>query len=183
VEIAEDRAALAVEPTELVEPPHRGRAKAVELPDTLVRWIVDAMPEGVVYSDRDGIIRLWNRGAERIFGHREADVLGRTLDVIVPERWRARHWDGYRTVMQTGVTRYGAELLRVPASRSDGTRISIEFSIMLHTDADGRVLGAAAIIRDVTARWEQEQQLRQRLAAREAAEPRAEHPSDRANET
>ena len=140
-----------------------------DLPDETFRWIVDAMPEGVVYADREGVIRLWNRGAETIFGYRRQDALGQTLDLIIPERWRARHWEGYRTVMQTGVTRYGIDLLAVPASRSDGTRISIEFSIILPTDRDGRVLGAVAVVRDVTTRWEQEQALRKRLAALEAA--------------
>lgn len=138
-----------------------------ELPDALFRWIVEAMPEAVVYSDREGIIRLWNRGAETIFGYREQDVLGHTLDVIIPERWRARHWAGHREVMRTGVTRYGRELLAVPASRRDGTRISIEFSIILPTDPDGQVLGAVAVVRDVTARWEQDQALRKRLATLE----------------
>ena len=139
-----------------------------EVADEMFRWIVDAMPEGVVYSDRDGIIRLWNRGAEAIFGYRQEDALGHTLDLIIPERWRARHWEGYRTVMLTGVTRYGQELLAVPASRSDGTRISIEFSIILPTDRDGKVLGAVAIVRDVTTRWKQEQILRKRLGAAES---------------
>lgn len=137
------------------------------LPEELFRWIVEAMPEAVVYSDRDGVIRLWNRGAEAIFGYREEEALGQTLDLIVPERWRARHWEGYREVMRTGITRYGHELLAVPASRRDGTRISIEFSIILPTDPDGQVLGAVAIVRDVTARREQEQALRKRIAALE----------------
>ena len=140
-----------------------------DLPDEMFRWIVQAMPEAVVYSDREGVIRLWNRSAETIFGYRREDALGQTLDLIIPERWRARHWEGYRTVMRTGVTRYGRELLAVPASRSDGTRISIEFSIMLPTDREGQVLGAVAIVRDVTTRWEQEQALRKRLARLEAA--------------
>jgi PAS domain S-box-containing protein len=140
-----------------------------ELPEQLFRWIVESMPEAVVYSDREGIIRLWNRGAEAIFGYSQEDALGHTLDLIIPERWRARHWEGYRTVMLTGVTRYGQELLAVPASRSDGTRISIEFSIILPTDRDGKVLGAVAIVRDVTTRWKQEQALRKRLAAAEVA--------------
>jgi PAS domain S-box-containing protein len=93
-----------------------------ELRDDLFRWIVEAMPEGVVYSDREGIIRLWNRGAETIFGYREEDVLGHTLDLLIPERWRARHWAGYLEVMRTGVTRYGRDLLAVPAARRTGTR-------------------------------------------------------------
>ena len=149
-----------------------------QVADEMFRWIVDAMPEGVVYSDREGIIRLWNRGAEAIFGYRREDAVGRSLDLIIPERWRARHWEGYRTVMRTGVTRYGRELLAVPASRSDGARISIEFSIMLPTDRDGQVLGAVAIVRDVTTRWEQEQALRKRLARLEAAQPGTAGPND-----
>ena len=149
-----------------------------EVPDEMFRWIVDAMPEGVVYSDREGVIRLWNRGAEAIFGYRREDALGQTLDLIIPERWRARHWEGYRTVMRTGVTRYGREVLAVPASRSDGARISIEFSIVLPTDRDGRVIGAVAIVRDVTARWEQEQLLRQRLTKLEAAKGAADRPEE-----
>ena len=140
-----------------------------ELPEQLFRWIVESMPEAVVYSDREGIIRLWNRGAEAIFGYSQEHALGHTLDLIIPERWRARHWEGYRTVMLTGVTRYGQELLAVPASRSDGTRISIEFSIILPTDRDGKVLGAVAIVRDVTTRWKQEQVLGKRLGAAEVA--------------
>jgi PAS domain S-box-containing protein len=140
-----------------------------DLPDEMFRWIVETMPEGVVYSDREGVIRLWNRGAETIFGHGREEALGRTLDLIVPERWRARHWDGYREVMRTGATRYGQDLLAVPATRRDGTRISIEFSIVLPADREGRPLGAVAIVRDVTTRWRQEQALRTRLAALEAA--------------
>ena len=149
-----------------------------DLPDEMFRWIVETMPEAVVYSDREGVIRLWNRGAETIFGHRREDALDHTLDLIIPERWRARHWEGYRTVMRTGVTRYGREVLAVPASRSDGTRISIEFSIILPTDRDGQVLGAVAIVRDVTTRWEQEQALRRRLVTLETAERRAGRPPD-----
>ena len=131
--------------------------------------LVQAAGDAIIVADTDGKIRLWNPAAERMFGFTAEDALGHSLDLIIPERWRARHWEGYRTVMRTGVTRYGRELLAVPASRSDGTRISIEFSIMLPTDREGQVLGAVAIVRDVTTRWEQEQALRKRLARLEAA--------------
>jgi PAS domain S-box-containing protein len=149
-----------------------------DLPDEMFRWIVEATPEAVVYSDRDGTIRFWNRSAETIFGYRREEALGHTLDLIIPERWRARHWEGYRAVMRTGVTRYGREVLAVPASRGDGTRISIEFSIILPTDRDGHVLGAVAIVRDVTARWQHEQALRKRLATLEASQRRAALPDE-----
>jgi PAS domain S-box-containing protein len=129
-------------------------------PPWLFQRIVDEMPEAVVVSDRAGVILLWNRGAEGMFGHPATEAVGQTLDLIIPERYRARHWEGYRTVMATGVTRYGTELLAVPAIRKDGRRISLEFSIALLRDDSGAVAAAAAIIRDVTARWEREQAAR-----------------------
>jgi PAS domain S-box-containing protein len=123
---------------------------------SLYQRIVEDMPEAVVVSDRAGTIVLWNRGAEAMFGYSAEDAAGQTLDLIIPERFRARHWEGYHTVMSTGVTRYGRDLLAVPAIRKDGRRISIEFSILLLRDDAGAPTGAAAIIRDVTARWERE---------------------------
>jgi PAS domain S-box-containing protein len=135
--------------------------------DRLCRQIVEHAPDGVIVADRDGIIRLWNDGAEAIFGYRSDEALGQTLDLIIPERLRPRHWEGYRQVMATGQTRYGRELLAVPAVRKDGERISLEFSIALLRDPAGELSGTVAIIRDVTARWERDRALRARLAALE----------------
>jgi PAS domain S-box-containing protein len=103
-----------------------------------------------------------------MFGYSTDEALGQSLDLIIPERFRARHWDGYRQVMATGVTSYGQRLLAVPAMRKDGQRISIEFSIALLKDERGEVTGAAAIVRDVTARWQAEREMRRRLTALEA---------------
>ena len=104
-----------------------------------------------------------------MFGYGADEALGQSLDLIVPERFRARHWEGYQRVMATGVTGYDQRLLAVPAMRKDGQRISIEFSIALLKDEAGSVTGAAAVVRDVAARWQAERELRQRLAAREAS--------------
>ncbi len=139
----------------------------------LFRRIVQEIPEAVVFADRTGVIRLWNSGAETLFGYAAGEVVGQTLDLIIPERLRPRHWDGYHKVMATGVTRYGRELLATPAIRKDGRRISIEFSITLLKEDGGKVLGAAAVVRDVTARWEKEKAQRQ-FAARPAAPKRDE---------
>jgi len=125
------------------------------------------MPEAVIFTDRQGLVRLWNRAAEAMFGYSADEALGQSLDLIVPERFRARHWEGYRRVMATGVTVYGQRLLAVPAMRKDGRRISIEFSIALLKDESGGVTGAAAVVRDVTARWQAERELKTRLAALE----------------
>jgi PAS domain S-box-containing protein len=133
----------------------------------LFRRIVEEMPEAVIFADRQGAVRLWNRGAETMFGYSAAEATGQSLDLIIPERFRARHWDGYRHVMATGVTSYGQRLLAVPAMRKDGQRISIEFSIALLKDERGGVTGALAVVRDVTARWQAERERNARLAALE----------------
>jgi PAS domain S-box-containing protein len=136
--------------------------------ELLCQQIVNDAPEAIIFADREGVIRLWNKGAEAMFGYSTQEAVGQNLDLIIPERQRGRHWEGYRKVMASGVTRYGKELLAVPAMRKDGTRISLEFSIVLLRDEVGQPRGVAAIMRDVTARWQQDRALRERLAALEA---------------
>jgi PAS domain S-box-containing protein len=132
--------------------------------EALVRGAGDA----IVAAGPDGTILLWNRAAERIFGYTEREALGHSLDLIIPERFRIRHWEGYRNVMQTGQTRYGADVLRVPALHKDGRRLSIAFSVSLLHSPTREIQAIAAIIRDETDRWEQERALRQRPAELEA---------------
>src|SRR5262249_28160193 len=111
-----------------------------------------------------------NAGAERIFGYAAAEALGQSLDLIIPERLRARHWEGFRRVMQTGKSRYDAgDLLAVPAQRKGGTRISVEFTIVPLRDDAGRMLGMAAIRRDVTERFNELKALKEQLAAAKPA--------------
>jgi PAS domain S-box-containing protein len=137
-------------------------------PEWLCREVLEKARDAVIVADRDGLVRFWNDGAERIFGHRREEALGRSLDLIIPDRLRERHWEGYRKVMATGVTRYGDDVLAVPALRRDGGRISIEFTILLLRNGGGDLVGTAAFIRDVTARWEKEKELKRRLAELEA---------------
>ena len=136
--------------------------------ESLCRRIVDECATGVLYASRDGRIRLWNRGCERIFGWTAAEAAAQSMDMIIPEKHRPRHWEGWEAVMKSGVTKYGHEPLAVPALTKDGRRISIEFNIVLLRDAAGQVEGAAALIQDVTARWERDKALKQKLAALEA---------------
>jgi PAS domain S-box-containing protein len=134
----------------------------------LCEKIVEQSPIAIIVGDREGIMRLWNAGAETIFGWSAAEAIGKSMDMIIPEKHRQRHWEGYDKVMASGVTKYGRNLLAVPAMAKDGRRISIEFNVVLLKDADGRVLGIAAILQDVTARWERDKALRARLADAEA---------------
>lgn len=134
----------------------------------LCRTIVENAQDAVIYSDRNGLIQLWNIGAERIFGFSQAEVLGRSLDLIIPESLRERHWEGYRKVMTEGRSRYESDLLAVPALTKDGGRISVEFTVVPVKDENGRLEGIAAILRDVTERWNRDKVTRRRLAELEA---------------
>ncbi|BEH11669.1 PAS domain S-box protein [Geobacter sulfurreducens subsp. ethanolicus] len=132
--------------------------------DVLYRLVAEGVPDAVVYADREGIIRLWSPGAERMFGFAAAEAVGQSLDLIIPENLRARHWEGYRRVMDTGTTRYGTKLLTAPALRADGSRLSTEFSMALVRDGAGDMAGSGAVIRDVTERWLKEKDMKERLA-------------------
>ena len=126
--------------------------------------IVAASADAVIATDREGVIRLWNAGAERIFGHRAGEAIGQSLDLIIPERLRPRHWEGFHEVMATGKSRYGeGDLLSVPSLRKDGSRISVEFTVLPLKDEGGQLTGMAAVMRDVTPRFEELKALRQQL--------------------
>jgi PAS domain S-box-containing protein len=140
-----------------------------QLPDDLPRRILEGSPDAVLVSDRGGRIRGWNAAAERLFGFPAAETLGASMDLIVPERLRGRHWAGWDHVMETGVTRYGSgQLLAVPALHKDGRQLSVEFSIQLLTDAAGRIEWVVAIFRDVTERFQRDKALKARLKELEA---------------
>jgi PAS domain S-box-containing protein len=137
--------------------------------DRFCRTLAREAPDAVIYADGEGLIRFWNAGAERIFGYSAADAAGKPLDIIIPENLRSRHWAGFDQTMRTGKTHYSAgDLLAVPALRKDGTRISIEFTVLPFHDETGRIIGIAAILRDVTKGFEEVRALRRQLAERGA---------------
>jgi PAS domain S-box-containing protein len=131
--------------------------------------LVEHTDHAVVVADADGAIRFWNPAAEAMFGHPRAAAIGASLDLIIPESLRTRHWDGYHRVMATGETEYGGRTLAVPAIRADGTRISVEFTVTLLRDEHDAIVGIAAILRDVTAQWEEQRALRRRVVELERA--------------
>lgn len=122
-------------------------------------------PDAVLAADRDGILRIWNSGAERVFGFPRSEAVGQSLDLIIPERLRPRHWEGWFRVAQTGHSRYGSgDLLAVPALHADGHTLSVEFTIHIITDSNHEVQGIGATLRDVTSRFQELRDLRRRLA-------------------
>jgi len=128
--------------------------------------VVSANADAIIAADKDGIIVFWNPGATRIFGHLSTEAMGRSLDIIIPERLRKCHWDGYRHVIEGGESRYGAgDILAVPGIAKDGTGISIEFTIVPLRNEAGDLAGLVAIMRDVTKRFEELRALKRKLAA------------------
>ena len=130
--------------------------------------LVAALGDAIVVSGADGKITLWNAAAERIFGYTRAEALGESLDLIIPQRLRQRHWDGYDKTMASGITKYGTDVLRVPAVDKQGRSLSIAFSVALLHGTDGKVASIAAVIRDETSRFNDERALKKRLAELEA---------------
>jgi len=133
-----------------------------------VNELVAAVGDAIIVSDLSGAIVLWNPSAERIFGFSEEEALGKSLDLIIPERQRQRHWDGYHQTMASGVTRYAHDVLRVPALHKDGGSLSIAFTVSLLKSGGDTPTGIVAVVRDETKRWGEERELRKKLADLEA---------------
>lgn len=132
------------------------------------RQLVEVIGDGVIVCDTRGVVTFWNGAAERIFGFTAADAVGQSLDLIVPERQRQRHWEGYHKTMETGVTKYGSDLLRVPALHKDGRTLSIAFTVALLRDPQGRPDAIVSVVREETARFAEERNLKKRVAELEA---------------
>jgi PAS domain S-box-containing protein len=130
--------------------------------------LVASVGDAVVVTDASGAITLWNAAAERMFGFPAGEALGQSLDLIIPERLRNRHWEGFRQTMRTGQTKYGTEVLRVPAVEKGGRALSIAFTVALLPATDGKPAAIVAVIRDETSRFNEERSLRKRLAELEA---------------
>jgi PAS domain S-box-containing protein len=130
-------------------------------------------PDAIVYADLGGLIRFWNHGAERMFGYSAKEASGKSLDIIIPENLRARHWAAYRETIRTGKTRYGdGDVLAVPALGKGGRHLSIEFTIFPYRDRDGNLLGIGAILRDVTKRVKETKELHSAAAAQQTTPPK-----------
>ncbi|MGH9028788.1 MAG: PAS domain S-box protein [Acidimicrobiales bacterium] len=137
--------------------------------NALTSELVGAIADGVVIADGDGNIVSWNAGAASVFGYTADEVLGQSLELIIPERLRARHRAGYEATMASGTTSYTERMLAVPATHRDGRQLSIEFRVALLGMVDGKPRAIGAVIRDVTERWHEQRQFRARLTELEAS--------------
>jgi PAS domain S-box-containing protein len=135
---------------------------------SLYRSIGETTSDAIIFADRDGLIRLWNRGAELIFGHSASEARGQSLDLIIPERLRDAHWEAFNRSMRTAETRYTDRILTTRSMHKSGSRIYVDLSFGLVRDADGAVAGAFAIGRDCTERYVAQGAMKARIAALEA---------------
>ncbi|WCM21721.1 PAS domain-containing protein [Paraburkholderia bryophila] len=126
--------------------------------------LANAIGDAIVISDARGSIEFWNPAAERMFGFTQHEAIGQSLDLIIPERLRGRHWDGYHKTMASGETRYGNDVLRVPAVHKDGRALSIAFTVALLYSPQNELSGIVAVIRDETERFQEDRRLRKRIA-------------------
>ena len=139
------------------------------MPSTIdFKQLVEAISDAIVAADASGVIILWNPAAQRMFGYTESEALGQSLDIIIPQRQQQRHWDGYHKTMATGQTKYGNDVLRVPAVHKDGSARSIAFTVALLHSPDQKVSAIVAAIRDETSRFAEERSLRKRLTELES---------------
>ena len=125
--------------------------------------LLGCVGDAIIVVDAHEKIVMWNPAATRIFGYSEVEALGNTLDLIVPERQRHRHNEGCRKSMETGITRYGTSLLKVPALHQNGSMLSIAFTVGMLFDEHQKVNGIVAVIRDETERFAEERALKKRL--------------------
>ena len=137
----------------------------MNVPDGLADALLTMESDAIIATDRAGVVTFWNPGAVRIFGFSADETIGQSLDLIIPPNLRARHWEGFHRVMTTGESHYGhGDLLSVPAQSKSGQRISVEFTIAMLKDGDGRPAGTVAILRDISKRFEEVRALKRQLA-------------------
>lgn len=133
----------------------------------LFEAIVRQSSEAIVFADREGVIRIWSPGAVALFGFAESEAIGSSLDIIIPERFRAAHWRGFQQALDRGRTQHGGEIRTTRAEHRDGRKLYVDMSFAVVADADGWIAGSVAIARDCTARREMESALRARIEALE----------------
>lgn len=115
--------------------------------------IVADVADALVYADRQGVIRAWNAQAEAVFGFSAEEALGQSLDLIIPERYRAAHWTGFDRAMERGHTVHGAEVRTTRSKHKDGRRLYVDMTFSVVRSKAGEALGSAAMARDVTERY------------------------------
>jgi PAS domain S-box-containing protein len=134
--------------------------------------IVEQVADAIIFADRQGVIRLWNPAAEAVFGFSADEMIGQSLDLIIPERLRPAHWKAFRQAIVAGRTRLGRRALITRSVHKSGARLYVDLSFAIVRDAAGEVAGAVAVARDATDRYTSETTMKKRLAELEKRDAR-----------
>jgi PAS domain S-box-containing protein len=145
-----------------------GPGLQTEIHADVYRWIIEQATDAVIFADREGYIRIWNKGAESIFGYSADEALGQSLDIIIPEELRRPHWESYRKAVAAGKTRLGSRVLVTRGLHRDGSRLYVDLSFAVIVGDAGLAEGALAIGRDVTERYLADKALRKHAAELES---------------
>jgi len=137
----------------------------------LAARLLEQNPDATIFAGTDGMIAVWNEAAERVFGHKAADAIGKSLDIIIPEQYRDAHWTGYDRALADGDTKFKGQALTTRAARADGETIYVDLAFAIIKDASGSVTGAMATARDVTERFNRDREMRRELRELKAAKP------------
>ena len=132
--------------------------------NTLSNDILQSMPEALVVADLQGIIQRWNPGAENVFGFTAAEAVGQSLDLIIPERMRKAHWEGFNKAIERGGTLPGRTSAITRAIHKSGDPFYVDMSFAMVKDQAGKLIGSMAVARDATKRFQEEKELRRQLA-------------------
>jgi PAS domain S-box-containing protein len=136
--------------------------KAIDL--ALFRAIAEQAPDAIIFVDTKGVVRFWNESAKAVFGYSADEALGRSLDLIIPERLRRAHWDAFQRAIEIGQTKLGRQAFATRAVHKDENRLYVELSFAVVKDMAGTVAGALGIARDITSRYVSDSALRERLS-------------------
>ena len=114
----------------------------------IFQLIVDQAPDAIIFADRQGMIQVWNNAAADCFGYPRDEVIGRSLDIIIPEHLRHAHWEGFGKAVASGHTTHGRLAMKTRATHKSGHKLYVSFAFSVVKDQVGKVIGAMATARE-----------------------------------
>lgn len=109
--------------------------------------LLEELPDALVVADLQGVIRIWNRRAEDLFKFPKSVAIGQGLDLIIPERLRRAHWEGFNRAVTNDKVKLNGKAVRTKALLGDGTFAYMDIAFSLTHDEDGNLVGVTALAR------------------------------------
>jgi diguanylate cyclase (GGDEF)-like protein/PAS domain S-box-containing protein len=156
-----DRVALAVDRVRVAER-ERAAAAALRASEERARAVLETAVDGIITIDRDGVVEAMNPAAERMFGYAASEVVGRNVQMLMPEPYRSEHDEYLARYHRTGERRVIGIGREVMAQRRDGTTFPVELAI---SELGAEIGLYTGVVRDITERKRFEAQLADRALA------------------